>query len=190
MPLNTIDPVTALLIIDLQQGIVSFQDPLAARSVVANAAALAAAFRAKELPVVVVTVNGRAPGRVDRPRPANSMTPPPGFLDPVPELGVVDSDIRVVKRTWGAFRGTGLEEALRTRGVTQVVLVGIATSMGVESTARAAHESGLNVTVVLDAITDPDPAAHAASVRAIFPQISETGHTSEVLALLNADAVS
>lgn len=68
--------------------------------------------------------------------------------------------------------------------MTQVVLAGIATSIGVESTARAAHEHGYNVVLVTDAMTDRDPDAHEHSIGKIFPRLGETATTSEVLTML------
>ena len=90
----------------------------------------------------------------------------------------------VTKRNWGAFHGTDLDVQLRRRGVTQVVLTGIATSAGVESTARAAHEHGYHVTLVTDAMADRSQEVHAHSVDRIFPRLGETGSTDDVLALL------
>jgi len=90
----------------------------------------------------------------------------------------------VTKRNWGAFYGTDLDLQLRRRGVTQVVLAGIATSIGVESTARAAHEHGYQVTLATDAMTDLDPEAHRNSIERIFPRLGERGTTDEVITLL------
>ena len=94
-----------------------------------------------------------------------------------------DSDIVVTKQQWGAFYGTDLDLQLRRRGVTQVVVTGIATSIGVESTARAAHEHGYHVTVAVDAVTDMDADAHRNSVEKIFPRLGETD-TAEAIAKL------
>jgi nicotinamidase-related amidase len=102
----------------------------------------------------------------------------------VPELNAQPSDHRVTKRTWGAFTNTDLEAYLREQGVTQVVLVGVATSIGVESTARYANELGFNVTLVVDAMTDLNADAHTNSITRIFPRLGETGTTQEVLELL------
>ena len=93
-------------------------------------------------------------------------------------------DAVVTKHNWGAFHGTDLDVQLRRRGVTQIVLTGIATSIGVESTARAAYEHGYHVTVVTDAVGDRSLEAHENSVSHIFPRLGETGTTDEVLALL------
>ena len=184
MPATTLDPRSALVLIDLQKGIVAMPTAHPAGEVVARCAQLAAAFRARSLPVVLVNVAGGAPGRTDPqpPRPA----PPADWAELVPALGAQPGDIRITKKTWGAFTGTGLEAALRERGVTHLVLAGIATSIGVESTARFASELGFNVTLVTDAMTDRDADAHAHSVTRIFPRLGETAATQDVLQLLEA----
>ena len=95
----------------------------------------------------------------------------------------------VTKRNWGAFHGTDLDVQLRRRGVTQIVLGGIATSMGVESTARTAHEHGYHVTLATDAMSDMSPEAHENSVTRVFPRLGGTGTTEEILALLDGARV-
>ena len=103
----------------------------------------------------------------------------------MPELNAQPDDLLVTKRTWGAFTNTDLEARLKALGVTQVVIIGVATSAGVESTARHAHELGFNVTVALDAITDLSLEAHDNSVARIFPRLGETGSTQEIVDLLD-----
>lgn len=100
-------------------------------------------------------------------------------------LPAEEGDITVTKQTWGAFHGTDLDAELRRRGVTQVVIGGVATSMGVESTARAAHEHGYHVTIATDAVTDLDPVSHEHSLTRVFPKLGETGSTAELIALLD-----
>lgn len=181
MALTTLDPKSALIVVDLQKGITS--RPIeGVRAVVDNSARLADAFRKRGLPVVLVNVTGMAPGRTEQPR--MSLTFDEDFAEIDPALGADDGDIRVTKRTWGAFTGTGLDESLRARGVTQVMLCGIATTAGVESTARQAHELGFNVMLVSDAMTDMSDEAHGRSIEIIFPRLGETGTTEEALALL------
>ncbi len=184
MPVTTLDPITALVVIDLQKGIV--QIPLAhpIDGIVANAAKLARAFRTRKLPVVLVNAAGMAPGRTDAGRPALAF--PPGWTDLVPELDQQPTDLLVTKHTWGAFHSTALDMQLRRGGVTQIVLCGVATSAGVESTARAAHEHGYHVTLVTDAMTDRSPEAHRHSVEVIFPRLGEVGTTADVLARLGS----
>ena len=125
MSLTTLDPKTALIVVDLQKGIVSVPlvHPIAA--VVERNHALLDAFRHHGLPVVLVNVAGGAPGRTEHPR--RHSTFPDGFADLIPELNRQSSDIVVTKRTWGAFANTDLEAQLKAQGVTQVVVTGVAT---------------------------------------------------------------
>ncbi|MEJ0040896.1 MAG: isochorismatase family protein [Rhizomicrobium sp.] len=90
----------------------------------------------------------------------------------------------MTKRTWGAFASTDLEERLKALGVTQVVIVGIATGTGVEATARQAYEQGFNVTLAVDAMTDRRAEAHDYSIAHVFPRLGETGTTQEIIDLL------
>ena len=181
--MTTLDPNTALVVIDLQKGIVS--QPLAhpVAGVIAHAATLAKAFRRHRLPVVLVNVTGGAPGRAEQSRSAAGR--PDDWADLIPELDRQPSDHTVTKRTWGAFTNTGLHEHLAKRGVTQIVIAGIATSFGVESTARFAHELEFNVTLAIDAMTDMSLDAHTNSVTRIFPRLGETGTTAEIIDLLD-----
>ncbi len=182
MPATMLDTDTALILIDLQKGIVSQAMAHPTDTVVAKAATLAATFRYHALPVVLVTVDGRAPGRVER-RP-NATERPRDWAELVPDLCAQVSDIRIVKRTWGAFTDTGLREMLCARKVTQVVIAGIATSIGVESTARQAYEFGFNVTLACDAMTDFTIESHDHSVQRVFPRLGETATVADVAALL------
>ncbi|MEU6216407.1 hydrolase [Streptomyces sp. NPDC047022] len=189
MALTALDARTALVVIDLQSGIAAMPtQPHSGPEVVARSAELADAFRNRNLPVVLVRVSFAAdgsdavPGRTEQQRPGGAF--PEGWDVIVDELSGHPGDIQVTKRNWGAFHGTDLDVQLRRRGVTQIVLTGIATSIGVESTARAAYEHGYNVTLATDAMGDRDPEAHRASVERIFPRLGETGTTAEVLELL------
>ena len=182
MPITTFDPTAALVVIDLQKGIVGMPTAHPASDIVGRAAKLARAFREKGLPVVLVNVTGGAPGRTDVPRPAFSL--PPDWTELVPELDRQPGDVIVSKQRWGAFLGTGLNDAMRARGVTQIVLIGVATSIGVESTARSAYDLGYNVVLVVDAMTDRDGDAHRHSVEKIFPRLGQTDITDNVLKLL------
>lgn len=183
MPLTTLDPTVALVVIDLQQGVLALPAAHPVGDVVRRAAELAAAFRDHDLPVVLVTATGRAPGRTDAPARAGAgtTTPPAGWSDPVAELDAQPGDLLVTKQTWGAFTATSLHADLRARGVTQVVLAGIATSAGVESTARNAHELGYHVVLVTDAMTDASEEVHRHSVERVFPRIGETTTTADLL---------
>ncbi len=181
MPLTTLDPRTALIVIDLQKGIVAIPTATPASEVIKNARSLAEAFRKHGLPVVLVNVVAGAPGRTEQPRMSGF---PEGWSELVPELNQQPGDYLVTKKTWGAFYNTDLEAYLRERNVTQVVVAGISTCMGVESTARQAHERGFNVTLAIDAMTDRNADAHLNSVTRIFPRLGETGTTQEILEML------
>jgi nicotinamidase-related amidase len=190
MALTTLDPRTALVVIDLQGGIVGAPtQPYSGPEVVARTVELADAFRAADLPVVLVRVTFAAdgadavPGRNEQQRPGGAARPE-GWDVIVDELAGHPGDIQVVKRNWGAFHGTDLDVQLRRRGITQIVLTGIATSIGVESTARAAHEHGYHVTLATDAMSDLDTVSHAHSIERIFPRLGETGTSAEILELL------
>ncbi|AMM21721.1 hydrolase [Frondihabitans sp. PAMC 28766] len=184
MTLTTLDPITALIVVDLQKGVVGIPTAHPVEGVVANSRALLDAFRAKGLPVVLVNVDGGAPGRNEGSAGRAAVQRPAGWDELVPELDQQPADHTVTKRTWGAFTNTDLDEHLKSLGVTQVVVTGIATTAGVESTARHAHENGFNVTFATDAMTDMSAEAHDNSVTRVFPRIGETGTTAQILALL------
>jgi nicotinamidase-related amidase len=182
MTVSTLDPKTALLVVDLQKGIVGLPTAHPIAGVVRNAVALAETFRARKLPVVLINVESRAPGRTEHSFSAGAS--PAGWTELIPELNRQPSDHLVTKRTWGAFTDTNLDRYLKERGVTQVVVVGVATTAGVESTARHAHELGYHVTLAVDSMTDMNADAHDNSVARIFPKMAETGTTPQILDLL------
>jgi nicotinamidase-related amidase len=177
-----LDPKTALIVIDLQKGIVSLPTVHPIAEVVTRASTLADAFRRHLLPVVLVNVDAGAPGRTEQARRTTEF--PAGWTDLVPELKQQPQDHRVTKRTWGAFTNTGLEAHLKSLGVTQVVIVGVSTSAGVESTARHAYALGFNVVLAVDAMTDMNLDAHGNSVARIFINDDQTGTTQEIVDLL------
>ena len=184
MPLTALDPNTALVVVDLQKGIVGSPPAPSMETMVERNCRLVKAFRARGLPVILVNVTDVPPGRTDQPK-LDTSTLPEDFADLLPELGRQPDDIVVTKRSQGAFATTDLEKRLRSSGVTQVVITGVATGSGVESTARQAYELGFNVTLAIDAMTDRRPDAHDHSVRSVFPRLGETGSTDAVIALLN-----
>ncbi|MDR3510572.1 MAG: isochorismatase family protein [Caulobacteraceae bacterium] len=183
MTVTTLDPKTALVVIDLQKGIIGFPTVHPIAGVLASAAALAAAFRRRGLPVVLVNVTGVAPGRTEQGHSLEGL--PADWADLAPELNTQPDDLLVTKKTWGAFTNTDLAARLKALGVTQLVLAGVATSFGVESTARHAYELGFNVTLALDAMTDLSLEAHDNSVERIFPRLGETGSTQDIIDLLD-----
>ena len=180
MPITVIDPRAALIVIDLQQG--HMEIPLAhpVEDIIERTTALTKAFRGRGLPVVLVSVAGAPPGRTDTGSGAQHPVPA-GWADLIPELDRQPGDVVLVKHARSAFTGTGLAGLLREQGVTQVVITGISTGGGVESTARDAHEQGFNVTLPVDAMTDPSLPRHEHAVTRVFPRIAETGSTTDVL---------
>jgi nicotinamidase-related amidase len=138
----------ALVVIDLQRGIAGAPTaPHPAGDVVAHAAAVAVALRTAGGTVVLVHVTPSADGR-DALRPQTD-TPawqpgprPQDWAEIVPELGPEPGDLVITKRQWGAFYGTELDLQLRRRGIDTILLAGISTNVGVESTARDAYERG------------------------------------------------
>jgi nicotinamidase-related amidase len=191
MTLTTIDPAPALVVIDLQKGIVPTHSDPAVTTVVEQAAHLATEFRRQSLPVILVNVTGRAPGRTEAGRsgpgrteagrPGSSAALPSGWADLIDELDVRPTDHLITKRRRSAFHDTGLDTLLRDLGVTQVVLAGISTSAGVESTARSASDYGYHVVLATDAMWDPDADAHRHGVERVFPKLGETATTAEVI---------
>lgn len=192
MPISRLEPsTTALVLIDLQRGITAFPaEPHSTAAVIANAALLAAAFRDAGAPVVLVRVATSPDGRdrlhppVDELQVRRQM--PPDFAEIVAELGPREGDIVVTKRQWGAFYGTDLDLQLRRRGITTVVLGGIATNYGVESTARDGYERVYELVLVEDATSARSAADHAFACERIFPRLGRLCRTAEVIAALRA----
>lgn len=184
MALTKLDEKTALVVIDLQRGIIAMPAlPHSITNVVDRSTRIPRAFRESGLPVVLVNVDGMAPGRTDAGRFRGSF--PPDWTEIVPELKE-HADHFVTKQRPGAFHGTGLDEYLRENKVTQIVLTGVSTSSGVESTARSAYDLGYHVTLVADAISDRDADTHRHSVEKIFPRLGEVTTTDEILKFLPA----
>lgn len=179
---------TALVVIDLQRGIVGFPaEPHPGTEVVANAAKLASAFRAAGGTVVLVHVTPSPDGKdglrpiADAPAPSRGQMPP-DWAEFAPEMTPQPGDVVITKRQWGAFYGTDLDLQLRRRHITTIVLGGISTNMGVESTARAAQEHGYHLVLVEDAMSARTAQDHAFAITRIFPKIGRLTSTSDVLA--------
>ena len=187
---------TALAVIDLQRGIAGAPTaPHPGSDVVAHAAALAVALRAAGGTVVLVHVTPSADGR-DGLRPQTD-TPawrpgprPADWAEIVPELGPEPGDVVITKRQWGAFYGTELDLQLRRRGIDTILLAGISTNAGVETTARDAYERGYEQVFVEDAMAARSPDEHANTVRSLFSRIGRVRSTAEVLAALEVATTS
>ncbi len=183
MAVTQLDPKSALIVIDLQKGLMGFPVVHPITEVIARTRRLLDAFRAAGHTVVLVNCDAIAPGRTEAQRPDFSRFPE-GWTDLIADLDVQPDDIQVTKKSWGAFATTGLEQTLRARGVTQVVVTGVATGSGVEATARQAYEAGFNVTLAVDAMTDTRAEAHDYSLAKVFPRLGESGTADEIIALL------
>jgi nicotinamidase-related amidase len=183
MPLTTLDPTPALVVIDLQKGLVSGS----IADIVPNAATLAKAFREHDLPVVLVNVMGRAPGRTDAKARARTGAFAAGWADIIDELGPEPGDHLITKRRRSAFHDTGLDTLLRDLGVTQIMLAGVSTSAGVESTARSAHDHGYHVVLATDAMADPDTESHRHSLERVFPKLGETTTSAEIIEFIRSN---
>lgn len=188
-----IDPIrTALVAIDLQKGIVANNTaPHAPTQVVAHSRAIADALRAAGGVVVLVTVDFHK-GFVDAlAQPADLASPrspdgpPADFAQIVSDLGAQDGDLRIVKRQWGAFHGTELDLQLRRRGIDTIILTGIATHMGVESTARSAWEHGYRLILAEDAMASFSDMLHGFPIAHVFPRLGHVRATQEIVAALS-----
>jgi nicotinamidase-related amidase len=165
---------TALVLIDLQKGILGRKlEPISPETLVERGKALAEKFRAVGAPVVLVNVIPRSeesPRRVDEPSPIPKILPD-GFADLAPGLAE-PGDLLITKHGWGAFFGTNLDAELKDRGVRTIVLGGVATQFGVESTARQAWDLGYELIIAKDVTTSMTAEAHDRTMRQIFPRIA------------------
>ncbi len=166
-------PRTALVLIDLQVRIVGRQlAPRGGAEVIRQSMRLAEAVRDNGGLVVAVRWE----------RPEEGAQPPGNEL--VDEIAPRADDLLITKHTWGAFHETGLHDKLQGRGITTLILAGIATNLGVESTARAADEHGYRLFLVEDAMASLDAESHAFAINKIFPIIGTVCSTDDVLGRL------
>jgi nicotinamidase-related amidase len=185
--ITAIDKNTALVLIDLQNGIIKMPVMHPIQDIIEKSALLVAAFRKAGLPVVLVNVNPVGMKRTRTEQPSPAMTDlPAGFVDIVPEIKTLPTDIFVTKQTWSAFYNTPLHEELQKRNITGIVLAGVVTSRGVEGTARAASELNYNLSFATDAMTDSIPEAHHNSLHTIFPRLGEQGTCADIIEKLNS----
>lgn len=178
---------TALVLIDLQKGIVGRETkPHSSSSVVENATRLVKKFRENGMPIFFVHVDhsGSFPLKLISDSSLSRGELPEGWAEFVPELGVTKDDFVITKHQWGAFYGTKLEQQLRRAGIDTIVLGGIATTYGVESTARFAYEYGFNQVFPEDAMTDMSEESHHVAVEYVLKRMGRVRSTSEVLRAL------
>jgi nicotinamidase-related amidase len=176
---------TAIVVIDLQKGIASMPSrPYPAQDVIANAAKLVNAFRKSRMPVFLVHVNPTAETAlhpISDDVPARLQAMPADWAEFVPEMTPEGSDVVITKKQWGAFYGTDLDLQLRRRKIDTIVLCGISTDFGVESTARFAYEYGYQVIFAENAMSSRSDEQHNASVNFIFKRIGRVRKTDEIL---------
>ena len=183
---------TALVVIDLQHGMVGGNPaPHPGPDVAARAASMARALRNAGGTVVWVRVTPSLDGKdalhplTDAP-PLSGWSRPADWAELVPELDRQPCDLVITKRQWGAFYGTELDLQLRRRGVDTILLCGITTNIGVETTARDAYDRGYNQVFIEDATSARSAEEHAFVMSTVFPRIGRVRSTAEVLRALNA----
>lgn len=192
--ITELDLKTALVLIDLQKGIVALPTAHPSADIVSKSVELIKAFRSKNLPIVVVNVNplgakwtqtrvesSTAPKGEEAIKQAREMMEQNGFFEIVPALETQPEDIFITKDSWNAFSNPALDETLQKLGITGIVLAGIATSVGVEGTAREASQRGYNITFAKDAMTDMHLSAHDNSLNTIFPRLGEIDDTAAII---------
>ncbi len=180
---------TALVVIDLQKGIIAQPTkPYSVEEIINNATKLVNTFRKKMMSVFLVHVM-ITKATILNPESDESFShpaiPSPDWSEFVPEIAPTSKDIVITKKQWGAFYGTDLELQLRRRGIDTIVLCGIATDFGVESTARFAYEYGFRQIFAEDAMASRSEEQHNAAVNFIFKRIGIVRKTDEILKALN-----
>ncbi len=187
----SLDPQkTALVLIDVQKGTLAMPlTPYDAKHIVETTARLGREFADAGAAVVLVNI-AWAKNKADKlNQPVDLPVKVPDVLPDdwgmlVPEIAKLPADIRITKRQWSAFHGTELDLQLRRRGITTIVLGGIATNVGVESTAREAWQHNYAVIVAEDACTSIGPELHKFSIEKILPRVARVRSAADVTAAL------
>ena len=199
--ITELDKNSALVLIDFQKGIVKKETAHPVGDVIKNAALLVDAFRRSNRPIIATNVDPIGAAWTKSRKEVEMVFQNPigqtlekgemkltGFTEFIPETDVKpEEDILITKKTWNAFFETPLQDELVIRNITQLVLCGISTSIGVEGTARAASELGYNIAFAVDAMTDTVLEAHNNSILNIFPRLGELGPTGDIIKLLNLE---
>jgi len=181
---------TALVLIDLQNFNVQRElAPHPAERVVGNCVLLAAEMRDRGAMVIYVRVLAdqllALPADAPMTKPG-SPSPPPEALHFAPDAQVQATDHVVTKRQWGAFYGTELDQLLRRRNIKTVILGGIATNYGVESTARAAFDRGYALVFAEDAMSSMKAEVHEFACQNAFRTMGKVRSTRELIDALQA----
>lgn len=174
---------TALVLIDLQNAIAGMDTaPHTAAQVIENSRKLAESFRAHGAPVVYVRVDLNDILKLPADKTFDMGDMPAIASEIAPSAGFQPGDILITKRHWGAFAGTDLDQQLKARGIDTVVLTGISTNAGVESTARQGTGLGFAFVVVEDACAAQDSEQHRFAFEKTFPRLARVRTTGEVIA--------
>lgn len=173
----------ALLVVDVQAGTLPNSRAVGADELIGRTVELASAFGAAERPVYYVVSTGTAAGTTEY--GSGGRRWPTGFDALDPRLPRRDGDPLLPRVGWSAFAGTDLEQRIAADAVRELVIVGLATTFGVESSARAAADLGLDVIVVADAVSDPDLTGHERTLTHVVPALGRVTTTSELAALLS-----
>lgn len=182
--LEPLDPSATLVILDVQALTLPNARAVPADSLIERIRTIADGFRASGRAVAYVISTGTPGGRTDLGSGARRW--PEGALSVPDEIRPDDGDQLYRRAAWGAFAGTALQEDLRRRGSKQLVVVGLATTFGVESTVRAAYDLGFEVIVPVDAVSGPDPQAHDLALRSTFPLLARTVSADDLIAALES----
>ncbi|NRT75478.1 isochorismatase family protein [Clostridium beijerinckii] len=179
---------SALVLIDLQNGIAGRElSPHTSEEVLQNASKLVMAFSDKGAFIVLVrvsTIDGKDMVKPKTDLKATGMKYPEGWDNLVPEIADTKNAHIVTKRQWGAFYGTDLDLQLRRRGIDTIILGGISTNIGVDTTAREAYQNGYNQIFVEDAMTAVTKEEHDYVCKYIFPRIGKLRSTKEIVSSL------
>lgn len=182
--MDKLDQQCALIVIDIQQGILALPIVMSEDDLVSKVSTLMDCFHQHHRPVVMVNVAGAPAVKTDAGAGKIDMTGAWSKLDS--RLPLRDDDIFVTKKSWGAFSQTQLDETLQSHGITQIVLAGVSTSIGVETTARQAFELGYNVVFIEDAMTDVSTINHQHSMERIFPRLGQRTSTDEIITMFDS----
>ncbi|GAA1246520.1 nicotinamidase-related amidase [Microbacterium phyllosphaerae] len=182
MPNIEFPSTTALVVVDVQAGTLPNARAVSAENLVSHVGSLVEAFRGSGRPVAFVVSTGTASGVTDH-GPGGRVWPE-GFAELAPGIDDRGDEPVHPRAGWSAFAGTSLLDDLTAAQITDIVVVGLATTFGVESTARDAADLGFSVVVVSDAVSDPDPSGHERSLTRVFPALGRVRTTAEVLAAI------
>lgn len=185
---------TALVIIDLQKGIAGREGfaPYSAQEVLAKNQEIVASLKNTDALIVFVHVKNYG-GEALKPKTDSPIVSSgqvklsedfSDFILPEAYDKGYNNVIHVAKHNWGAFYGTDLDVQLRRRGIDEIILGGIATTIGCDTTAREAFQRGYQVIAIEDAMTDFNGQLHQGIVEGIFPRLGRVRSTQEVLKMI------